>query len=594
MDANVIEELAVGAISYKANRSSQALQAAIPIGDKGISLDGEIIVFNDDKRKKNSRPTSCRVQVKGKKVKKLSDKKTKRQVEIEDLRNFIQHRAVIYFVVEIDEQRNTKIFFKLLTLIQMDELIGKYGKQKTTKLEFISLGEEKDALLKLCKRCIYNKNIQMQLPEDREYDLTRTKVISPDVDLTEESIQELFYHESIIIGETKDGFTIPLDIINIVGITVSTELKFSLNGHDFNLFVTVKNEKDSRITEVELEETITLYLDPGNNRIQFKNHSFNNLAAQLKVFPLFLEFSKGGDFFINDKLLGTINPDRLAEEKVLQRIEGYEKLKKSFTKANISDSMEIGETEYIQNEINIFVDIVLNEKYDLLSLPENIDDYGFIIAPYNLGNAHFLMCYVTETLYDVSENLPRFFSIYASPMERFKAFVATSENEKKFDISVYVPITLYNLMRSDDIDSSIVIDALNRSEVFSASELQHDINEFGLNCLRVYDKKGNQEWLHIAEHIFNTLSDKVSKINHAQTIKRLKGTINNEQEKSLFNIKVNLTNDTTLDELSKRQMIFCTTVLLGQFEESNNYFDSFSKEQQKIIQEWPIFQLYNK
>ncbi|MEK4715609.1 hypothetical protein [Sporosarcina sp. FSL K6-5500] len=73
LDNSRIERLAVQAIVNEANRPGNHLLPNIPIGDKGISFDGDIQVFENENETIQSLLGRVPIQVKGTQVNKFTE-----------------------------------------------------------------------------------------------------------------------------------------------------------------------------------------------------------------------------------------------------------------------------------------------------------------------------------------------------------------------------------------------------------------------------------------------------------------------------------------------------------------------------------------
>ncbi|MCM3240779.1 DUF4365 domain-containing protein [Heyndrickxia oleronia] len=98
------ERIAVDAVTAEANKPTSLLAANIPVGDKGISFDGDIEVFNDDSESVGSLLGKVPVQVKGKQVKEFTNGTRTYSMGLDHLKNYYDSQGVILFVVEIKEK----------------------------------------------------------------------------------------------------------------------------------------------------------------------------------------------------------------------------------------------------------------------------------------------------------------------------------------------------------------------------------------------------------------------------------------------------------------------------------------------------------
>src|SRR5699024_1548492 len=91
-------------------RRFERLHSDISINDKTLSWDGYIQVYNGPIQKKGDLNGKIPVQVKGTKVSSFSDVSRKYTIEVTDLKNYKLDGGAMYFVVEIIDFDNTKVF----------------------------------------------------------------------------------------------------------------------------------------------------------------------------------------------------------------------------------------------------------------------------------------------------------------------------------------------------------------------------------------------------------------------------------------------------------------------------------------------------
>lgn len=130
-----IEKLATSAVNTYISKTD-LLSPFISEGDKEPSWDGHIYIYNHKLKKKKDCIGRVPVQVKGELIKTRNSKKyCKHRVLKEDLNNYLT-RGVAFFVVLIDEDKDTLIFYKLLHPVDVKRELTKIGSKKGTNMEF--------------------------------------------------------------------------------------------------------------------------------------------------------------------------------------------------------------------------------------------------------------------------------------------------------------------------------------------------------------------------------------------------------------------------------------------------------------------------
>lgn len=128
-----IEELAVSTIKKKLSRTEHLDAKGITSGDRGPSLDGEILVYKDTGRTKKDLDGSVSVQVKGVTfTDEFPEKEISFDVEVSDLRNILHHGGALFFVVYIN-QDSEKIYCRRLAPFDVNDLLKDLRDNQKTK-----------------------------------------------------------------------------------------------------------------------------------------------------------------------------------------------------------------------------------------------------------------------------------------------------------------------------------------------------------------------------------------------------------------------------------------------------------------------------
>lgn len=129
MNSNSIEKRAVNAVEdYFAK--IERIDSTISRGDKEPSWDGFLYLYLDDSMKNETLIGRIPVQVKGKQgefVESLSY-----PVKTSDLWNYIREGGCVYFVVLINDQQECKIFYRMLTPIELQNILK--GKEQNKSI----------------------------------------------------------------------------------------------------------------------------------------------------------------------------------------------------------------------------------------------------------------------------------------------------------------------------------------------------------------------------------------------------------------------------------------------------------------------------
>lgn len=131
-DSDSIESLAVGPVKDAISRCLYAKED-IKTKDKIPSWDGPIYIYSKEGKKKEDLLGIIHSQVKGREVDTLSTSEITYQVEVSDLKNYLNNGGTLFFVVEIDPYDNRRIFYSTLLPIKLQILFDEIKEGQETK-----------------------------------------------------------------------------------------------------------------------------------------------------------------------------------------------------------------------------------------------------------------------------------------------------------------------------------------------------------------------------------------------------------------------------------------------------------------------------
>lgn len=138
MNSDKKESIAITAIINEVNQFDN-LQESLKKQDKEPVWDGELKLYQSESNQSNEIMGRIPVQVKG--IGKDIDKKEQTldyKVKISDIENYKKDKkGAIFFVVEVFENRETTIYYKMFDLETIDNILGTVKKQ--TKNQKISI-----------------------------------------------------------------------------------------------------------------------------------------------------------------------------------------------------------------------------------------------------------------------------------------------------------------------------------------------------------------------------------------------------------------------------------------------------------------------
>lgn len=171
MDSNAIENISVSKLKMVLMLNDY-LSPFINEGDKEPSWDGNIYLYNKKGKKKKDIKGRVSIQVKGEEKSITKKSEIKYPVSVVDLRNYLSDGGVIYFVVYVDKQGNSKIYYCTMEPLRIQDFLKelKRESQKTKSIAFRALPDDKEKV-----RDIF---FTFQLNSQKQISFVNTKPLS--------------------------------------------------------------------------------------------------------------------------------------------------------------------------------------------------------------------------------------------------------------------------------------------------------------------------------------------------------------------------------------------------------------------------------
>lgn len=598
MNTKKIEEIAVAAIRNEIYRNDY-LSDEIPTNDKTPSWDGEIWVFNTTEQRKSDLYGKVPVQVKGKKVDKFSDEKTKFPLNKSDLENYFTNGGILFFVVEIIDSDHTQIFYQSFLPVDIKKILGEMNRQKTITKHFKKLSPTKQSLEYVIRNFIFNSRKQsLPLINDvkvTDFDDYRTKVLVPRQAIHNE---HLFESDIYMYGHKNDiNLDIPLYKIEITAITETADLYIGLNNEIFYTEVSRVIERNKKTLHFGKSFTLDLPLNTKTvtqdssstggdiiNPITIKIH-FNEsgtIQDRIKDCSFMLEVIRNKKIEINDveiSLKQSITEvDDMAKE-LPAYINFLKEVSDTFKELRVPFEIDLKNlTKRDKRNMELLRDVILHKDYKELNLKKDHHFVRFEIADVNI----LLVSIQTKEGWLVFDA----FDIDAIS-NHFKIVAISKDGKTKVRHTPFIAFDVPHLFSMNNLKLSAI------EASFKQVDYEHGMsfeltNNFLLNLLNYYDqyreKKGILELtLNLFEHISKLQPDNIlAFINKMQTIKRMRNFTTDEKAE-IINRK---------NETQHSDEILCGFhILLDSKIEFEFQFSKLSPEDQETFKSYPIYHL---
>lgn len=580
----LLERLGVAAVTDLANKTETTLRANIPVGDKGISFDGEIEVFKDDTESVHSLIGKVPVQVKGTQVQEFTAGNRTFPMGMGHFQNYYNSQGVIIFVVEIKKNRESKVFYKQLLPAEIHGILQEYGIKKGQGQRRIELRpiSETDLASVCIKFMNETKKQPLMLIETKPYereDYTSYEMTSLTFD---PSMGNIFEHDFTLYG-VKEKLTVPLDHIRIDALRTEIVETIIIDGKSYELFIEATNMEKEVV--LLIENSIELTYIMGSTKFNFKLKKLHSLAAQLKALPLVLDLLAGRNVrFVQLGLtfdLSVTKEEHEMSQNYKRLLQTMLQLKEVFLQLDVDENIEFGdetiESNKFINQIDNFNKMMLEDdcRNFKVNLPEEAKYIGF-----DIGKMKFIL----------------FYNPYSKPI--FTNAFSPNDSNKRIQVicndvaTPYTPFTLFDsssLACGCNVNIEVIKESFSQIDPFVNDEVAYISNDFCLTCIHAYDLSKNEDFLDLAEYIYSkyqgdTLTPEILYINQTQIKKRREGELSETDIHRLFSIKQEHTGNIGMN--------FCTSVLLESKVEAKLLFDKLNKEEQEHYKLFPIFKLY--
>lgn len=585
MENDQIEELAVNIIEQEILKYND-LKSGIPKGDKGISWDGYITVFDGKGRTKNNFEYNINVQVKGRIVKKFKKGNTKFSMEKAHLINYQkQKNGTLLLVVDIIDNLNYQIYYANLLPVDLKQLLEtNNSKAKKPKISILlkPIKESSVSSLKnICRNFALNSKRQMGIPIKDLSELKNVKSIEFNV-ISEKGkhfdyiLNNDIYTYAILGDELKTMVALPKGEF----ILIQNKIEGSIKVKDKTFYSSYSLTRQKEYEIITIGKGISFNLN--NRKINFNFQG--TLQERITDMEFFVELIKYRTVTINGATLDLLN----ANEDVEQIIEVYN---------NKINELKILRDKFLELKVDFKEDIdKLNkqDKNNLLLFKKIFCDNNI---PTNLNikenNIHYIKignCYIAILVQKDKSGEFKIYN-YFEDLKSIVNIVITKDGENPSDknrTSPYFIMNCEDILKYSNFDSDIVFESLNLiKNIESQSEY---INKFMLELLKAYDKNTKRkDILNLAERINNLLMKKemsiINQLNNFQIIKRKRNFENVERDK-LIDLRTNLNKD---DSFYRNQCGIA--ILLENKNDYEYYYNLMDNSEKQDFNKFPIVQL---
>lgn len=588
-----IELLGTRAVIDEVMKNSPLIKPKVKDGDKDISFDGELELHSSPEWTTKTFSSYIRVQIKGKSDSDFNQKHISFPLLLDHYKNFYNEGGVVFFVVLIDKNENTKIYYKLLLPLELRYILNKNSGKKSFSMRLYPLENQK--IQDICRTYLESKKRQPLVLVEKDFTLRPTNrlVLKSTMHHANSFFDnEIFDHVFDVYEGYNDEVLQPAMFAHIKQIKISMLRMFVINGRTVDLNASFAVEKDRFI--VVIENILSLDYDFKKGKLNYGLISFGTLEKQDKVLSVLIAHLSGEEILIEDIPLPSLNkPTTKSKNEITNLKKHLEIIKNSISVFKIFNAPLDIEIQPINDESIILQmlslnEIILENNYCDMELEEH-QTIGLVSI--QLGNKSLIALYKK---YDLNKFSDPFSKDSSEPS------IVTAFEEEEI-VQPYTILGMFNeemLIQSINIDANKIISEFAAIKPFSDQRIAGLTQRFYLDCIRAYDQSGKKDLLIAAKYILNrypnfTNHKKVSDLdwclnylNVMQIDMRLNGSIALEDEDTIRDIM----HDPNCHK--HPDILFGAAVLLKSRNDAQYHLKKIDLQGQEEMKKYPIYTLY--
>lgn len=589
MENDQIEELAVNIIENEVLKYKN-LKSNIPKGDKAISWDGYITVFDGKGRGKNNFEYNIDVQVKGRKVSKIRSGNNKFSIEKAHLINYQkQNSGTLLLVVDIVDNTNYQIYYANLLPVDLKKLLednNSKAKKPTISINLKPIKDSSPSSLKnICLNFALNSKRQMGIPiknmeELKNIDTIEFKVVSEKGKVFDYILNNDIYTYAILNDELKTTVALPKG-------------DFVMIQNEINKPIKIKNKvhySSYLLTRQKYNEIITIgkgiFLNLQTRKINFKFQG--TLQERITDMEFFIDLITNKTLTINGVTLNfpEYKDDEIEKNNIIsefnQKINKLKILQNKFKEMNIDFREDIDKLDE-QDRKNLF--LFKNLFCDNI-VPRDLKVKQMGVNFIKIGN-----CSIAIFVQKDKENKLKVYNYFQDLKDVVSVAIVPDNEKPSIDnrTSPYLIMKAKDMLRFSNFNAEIIFNSFDIIQNFDKQSSY--INGFMLELLTAYDEDNKRkDILDLAKRINDKLikfeKTTTNELNKFQIIKRMQ-ELNDKEKEYLMNLRLTMPKD---DCWNQNQCAIA--ILLDNKNDYECYYNRMNDEDKKLFDNFPIKNLY--
>ena len=586
----VIEQTAINKLKDTLLRTG-FVDPDIKSNDTTPSWDGELRLYNSKSVfRKDNLGGRIPVQVKGKYVQRFLTKKATFQADVSDLRNYMNDGGAIFFLVQLKDFDDYRIYYNSLLPFDLRRLLEEAGNQSTKRIKLEPFPQRYvDGMLRILRDFLANREKQGKLIPDvfsiQDLEKTLLKieklesfVSSEDADNPDALFDEMLNRPQYVYAKLVDSdLSFVVDKISLDEVVIRKNRSVQVNGD-----VLYDHIDEVRLAGGEkhykLGESITV---TSSDKDYILNFTFRgSLSEQIKELKLmsYLMHQQNACATNDPRKTPALTARGYTAEDVDDRLSSLLRIDETLKRLHIKKDLNLGElSDEAKRCLDHLAIGILDDRPVSLST-EGKERIGKLI----LGNITVLLA---------SKEDPAGSGYFIRDFFEVDDFVLYAEGMQPKDgcrVSPYVMLTPKLYQTVDNIDLSEVIPSIRR---FPHSDLYHEkLILLCLELLKIFDEVHDARFLDIVIQLLEFLQtqddsrDELYQINRLQAEKRRR-KLTKDENQYLMTLK-------TSGIPVQYKLAAC--ILLESFSEAQIIYDTLEEQEQSVFDGYPLMSLWKK
>lgn len=349
LSTDVIERLAVNAVD-KALTSTDYLSPKISTDNTEPSWDGEVILYSDaSNHKKENIEGKFRVQVKGTMDEELPNGKIKFPVNVIDLKNYNKTGGAVYFVVHVNPDKTTKIYYETFTNVKLAIILPTCNCQQTKTIEFLPLPDDPIDIVRIFSQFVIDCRKQYSFTSDnmltfdiKDESITKLSFQVSCIGCNGDIEQALLSNEVYLYGSPKgnEHLQIPYKIIPRE-ITIGKQFDFNVcaNGKLFYTSYQIRTSKS--VKSIFIGKSLKMHINSSDKKITVNICLPNTLSERIQDLDFLINVAMDKGFTINNTRFDLDISDSLDLSRLEQQLLFIIDIKKLFEILHVKNNIDI-------------------------------------------------------------------------------------------------------------------------------------------------------------------------------------------------------------------------------------------------------------